>query len=618
MALALTAMTASAQWNTTNEPLLVSGTHMPYDGASRSCRTADGKTFIAFCDMSWSGFQYYMQALDKEGNLCFTDNGIEVNGHASPSWRSDFDVVPTTDNCVVLTCADSRSEELPDSTSGYDFVPAIYKLDIDQNFLWGLDGITMPYQTYMPLTGAFPVGDDIWFACVGDSSVYNRVKPDGTLAFAQNKSFWGQIVPCEGTDFIAVYNGSDGASAMRYNENLEPQWGEPAVLSSYTCNGYYLHPFSVAADGHGGVYVSFTRYMGTFSHMVTVNHVTAEGDVTFGLESVDVYATEELDHDYCAIGAGNDHALVLWAYKAGGGVYNLQAQLFDESGERMFGDTGMAIASHEDMAGYAFHPVGIKAMANGDWLICYAEELGWGQDDLYVERRTQDGKLIWKQQIADRCGFDDANFMVDEDAAYITWGIDTYDDDWNSISHIYAERIFTDGSFDGSAVAAGVEADPANNSTLESIDDITLTLTDHSAATINFTCEDNITVTNEAGETVATLAPDDDYTNIAYGSGINQVVLKLSEAITTEGKYTVSVPKGMFSYSDNGWQYSKLDAFTLNYTVSKTAAINAVENKMNTASAGIYTIDGKKVAEPQRGLNIVKAADGTTQKFIRK
>lgn len=496
------ASTACAQWNTTNEPVLVSGERMVYDGSSKSCRTADGKTFIAMPDMSWSGFQYYVQALDKDGNLCFPDGGLEVDGYASPTWRSAFDLVPTTDNCVVMSCADSRIEELPDSTAGTAFVPAFYKIDIDQNFLWGLNGISIPEMTYMPLTGVFPVGDDMWIGCSGDSAVYNRVKPDGTLAFEKWQTFWGQIVPCEGTDFIAIKNGSGGAQAMRYNENLEEQWSEPAVLSSYSCNGYYFHPFEVASDGRGGVYVCFTRYMGTFSHMVTVNHVTAEGDVTFGLESVDVYGVEELDHDYCALGAGNDHALVLWAYQAGSGVYNLQAQLFDESGERLFGEKGMEIASHTSYAGYAFHPVGIKAMANGDWLICYAEEFGWGEDDLYVERRTQDGKLIWKQQIGNRCNFNDANFMAEEDAAYITWGINTYDDDWNEITAIYAERIFTNGSFDGSADPAGVET-IANNNT-------------------------------------------------------------------------------------------------------------------SAAPAAIYTLDGKRIGEQQSGLNIVRTADGKTQKILRK
>jgi hypothetical protein len=31
-----------------------------------------------------------------------------------------------------------------------------------------------------------------------------------------------------------------------------------------------------------------------------------------------------------------------------------------------------------------------------------------------------------------------------------------------------------------------------------------------------------------------------------------------------------------------------------------------------------YSIDGKRIATPQRGLNIIKMSDGTTKKIIAK
>ena len=49
----------------------------------------------------------------------------------------------------------------------------------------------------------------------------------------------------------------------------------------------------------------------------------------------------------------------------------------------------------------------------------------------------------------------------------------------------------------------------------------------------------------------------------------------------------------------------------------KPTGIKSVNNDIKTAEC-YYTIDGKLLSAPQRGLNIIKMSDGTTRKVVVK
>jgi hypothetical protein len=53
-------------------------------------------------------------------------------------------------------------------------------------------------------------------------------------------------------------------------------------------------------------------------------------------------------------------------------------------------------------------------------------------------------------------------------------------------------------------------------------------------------------------------------------------------------------------------------------TVSTTDGIVAVTSKAAAASQSVYTADGKRISQMQRGLNIVRMADGTVCKILVK
>lgn len=57
---------------------------------------------------------------------------------------------------------------------------------------------------------------------------------------------------------------------------------------------------------------------------------------------------------------------------------------------------------------------------------------------------------------------------------------------------------------------------------------------------------------------------------------------------------------------------------TVNFVHTNPAGISGVETEKDNAVVGYYTIDGVKLNAPQKGLNIVKRADGTTTKVLVK
>lgn len=474
------AITASAQWNTNSNPVVLTGdgqgTHSP-----KVVLTNDGKMYIAWRTAAKVGGALcyafpHLQLLDKDGNAMFGKDGLAVSTHVSPSWTSDYSLAATPDGCAIISTADSRSEE-SDSLDRYNtFTPVWYKIDQEQDYVWGLDGLALTDRISSPLTNTYVVGEDVWIqdntSSYTDVNYFNRVSADGTLAFSESQSIFGQIIQSDGTDFISVNSGSYGPEAMRYTRDCGKVWSEPITFASSNYGGHSLHPYSLNSDGKGGFYATWVRNMGSFSHMICTQHVDADGDPTFGLDAMDVYSAEELDHNYAtqAVDTKNNKAFVVWALQVGGGRYDLRAQLFSQEGDRLFGDEGKVIATKDgDYAGWAFNNYGLLPVGDGEWLACYADVRGWQKEYLYVERLDKDGNSVWKKQIGEYGRFDDVNFLKGDDCSYVVFLTENED----GYDILKGARIFDDGSFEKASdgITALDEAATANSlATIYSID----------------------------------------------------------------------------------------------------------------------------------------------------
>ena len=76
---------------------------------------------------------------------------------------------------------------------------------------------------------------------------------------------------------------------------------------------------------------------------------------------------------------------------------------------------------------------------------------------------------------------------------------------------------------------------------------------------------------------------------------------------------TLSVPEGCNSVYQQADQWK--DFFFIDNNIT---GINVLMNTKGISVKDRYTLDGKRLSQPQRGLNIVRMSDGTTKKVVVK
>ena len=237
--------------------------------------------------------------------------------------------------------------------------------------------------------------------------------------------------------------------------------------------------------------------------------------------------------------------------------------------------------------------------------------------------------------------------VVDAESNVVTTASLTYNDNWEDVVIVLEEPITAEGTYtitvpagyiysnegyDPSAADKGVSngaiynpeftltytvkaasepintfvyksVDPANESVVKELGDITITFPAWVTNEVNDT---PINVINsEDGSTVTTAT-----LGFPLGEGHDKVVLRLTAAVKENGTYTITVPEGYIYDYDEAICNPE---FTLTYTVDtvngiSTVTIDSLEGKT------IYTIDGRKVSgKLQRGAYII---DGQ-KKFVK-
>ena len=237
--------------------------------------------------------------------------------------------------------------------------------------------------------------------------------------------------------------------------------------------------------------------------------------------------------------------------------------------------------------------------------------------------------------------------VVDAESNVVTTASLTYNDNWEDVVIVLEEPITAEGTYtitvpagyiysnegyDPSAADKGVSngaiynpeftltytvkaasepintfvytsVDPANESVVKELGDITITFPNWVTNEVNDT---PINVINsEDGSTVTTAT-----LGFPLGEGYDKVVLRLTAAVKENGTYTITVPEGYIYDYDEAICNPE---FTLTYTVDtvngiSTVTIDSLEGKT------IYTIDGRKVSgKLQRGAYII---DGQ-KKFVK-
>ena len=458
LALALAGTAAAfAQWNTNATPkCLVSTTYVDENGETQTggdyyacspkvVRTPDKKTWIAW--KTWghkmingarvTAVRTYLQLLDRDGVPQF-DEPIMVNDHITPTYWSEYALCVASDGSAIVTVSDGRTEEdsyVDTGGSPQHFTPAIYKVDQEGNFLWGLDGIDCPDIADSPYTNAFVIGDDTYFIFVSQRDEVNwtgatyiqRIDADGVTAWDKPRVLRDEIflqyyiLPSLDGDLLLFDHTADGARVQRLNRDLEDQWGEPVIYDEYKYDGMAMNQYRIVSDGNGGACVAFIRPMGGFSHNIRVQHINEDGSLGFGLSGLDAYNADAYDHNYPSIAANPETQEILVQFASDQGDGKVVHQKFSFDGDYLYDELGMTIASKSvaSAGGYFYGLIGVGSLKCGDWISCYRDLAAYNNESFVIRRYDKDGNRVWTRTIGREIAPSNVTFIVEEEAAYL-------------------------------------------------------------------------------------------------------------------------------------------------------------------------------------------------------
>ena len=476
--IALGTTTALAQWNTNATPVCIysaAGQSDYYAVDPKVARTADKKTWIAW--RTWGkkdingrkidAVRTYLQLLDIDGKPQF-DEPIMVNDHISQSSWSEYALQAAADGSAIVTVADGRAEEanLPEGYSHSDgYSPAIYKIDQEGNFLWGLDGVEFRDYREAAYTNCFVVGEDTWFTFfnqyygeVTESTdltnfgiFIQRINDDGTTLWDKPRkvgddfSFQPQIIASEGTDFLYFDETPLGSRVQRMNRDFEGVWSEAVLYDNNKYDGYEMNHYRIVSDGKGGAAVAFVWPMGQFSHNVRVQHINADGSLGFGLTGLDAANTVDNDYDYCGIAANPETEEILVDFESQlESSYDVMLQKFTYDGDYCFDELGVSIASKSRQEAFAFGRVGSGALKGGDWIVAYRDVQAYGANTSFVIRRyDKDNNRVWTKTIGRNLDPSRITFIVEPEASYLFYR----EDSSSKNPGITIFRISNDGNY---------------------------------------------------------------------------------------------------------------------------------------------------------------------------
>ena len=246
---------------------------------------------------------------------------------------------------------------------------------------------------------------------------------------------------------------------MRYDKDMNRRWKEPSLISEKRYLGYDRNPYTLRGDGSGGVAVCYQTALGSFAHIPLVAYVTSGGETAFAEDAPD---TDMYDHLYPVMNINPSTEEIMTVWQMDASRKGLQAQLMDFYGERLWGPMGETFVSKDSPAGWSYGSVAVEPLEGGDWLVCWADELGWADNQLWLGRFGRDGKAVWAKEIGEHNAVYDPKLAMRGRTVDITWCEDEsyVDDDGQDQNYRVLRGVRIGDVYDLAGIAAA-EAGPA-------------------------------------------------------------------------------------------------------------------------------------------------------------
>lgn len=314
--------------------------------------TPDGATWIAWVDMECFG-SLRLQRIDANGSLLASE-GLALDPITNCVGRA-----ARLTGCAdgsVLVCAVAGAIN---STGQLGDMP-IRRIGPDGSPLWK-DGVVVAANAFGNIGGFFEVSDggegDVLIAWFADTNVFvNRYTAEGSPAWRQPASIavphgptmriFG-VVPDDDGGVYVLWDApgpyTRAIFAARFTGEGMAAWRTPIHLTAVTPGSMHSSPVAIA-DGSGGVVVAWKEGLeqSQLPAPLFLQRIHPDGSLAFNPAGVLVSLDDTPQFDpVVSRDPVSDDLFIAWRDVGP----TLRAQRLTQSGERLWGDSGVAVAS---------------------------------------------------------------------------------------------------------------------------------------------------------------------------------------------------------------------------------------------------------------------------------
>ncbi|MGE3173773.1 MAG: hypothetical protein AB7O97_14200 [Planctomycetota bacterium] len=364
--------------------------------------TSDGGCYIGWFDHHGTGFELWLQRLDRHGVEQWPHNGVLVSDHPQTQAPTEWDlIVDGEDNCVLV---------FSDTRAGGDLDVYAYRIDPTGAMLWGPDGVTLSDNSGdepRPRLCEARDGDFVFVWSDNGTSTLRLQRLDragspryaadgiGILGLPGDNPGLARVVAAENGSVILSWVrtrtlfGQRHIHAQKYDVMGDPQWnaGSPVVVFD-TFSVPLDHEPILLADGLGGAAIVWHWTSGV-PYDTRLQRLDAAGSERYPHNGLDVATNASSKVDpAAAIDLATQECFVLWnerSWPTGIDGVGYKAQKFDLSGNRVWGAAGRTL-----LATNSGRPL-LNAFAFDGGLMAFAHS-----NDFILGMRTDaDGTAVW-------------------------------------------------------------------------------------------------------------------------------------------------------------------------------------------------------------------------------
>jgi hypothetical protein len=425
--------------------------------------TADGSGAAIF---TWSDTRnvytdLYAQRINFLGLTPWTANGVLVCG--ATDWQGKASITPDGANGAIIAWRDNRS--------GSDYDIYAQRLNSSGTEQWTTDGIAVcssGLQDDDPAIESDGAGGaiitwsderngnrDIFSQRVDASGAFLWAADGVTVCAAQSTQAGHLTIPDDSGGIVACWLDKrtlrDALYAQRIDSSGNALWFEDGVAVAK--EQFHLEPSDIIYDDEGGAIICWADKRWD-DYDIYVQRIDSLGANRWENMGIRVCALPEDQVGAKMVPDGSGGGIIVWMDSRNGN-YDLYAQRLDANGTPLWTANGISVS---DNSADQIEPRLVSDDAGGVIVTWYDDRAGGGDFDIYAQRVSSGGSLLWGPSGRVICSASnnqqDCRIVSDGSGGAVIGWLDYR----NSYYDIYAQRVNASGTMlwaaDGVAVCS--------------------------------------------------------------------------------------------------------------------------------------------------------------------